>query len=41
MKISTNLCLLFALGASLNALGQSKPISFGTEITLEQLANKK
>lgn len=41
MKISTNLCLLFALGASLNVLGQSKPISFGTEITLEQLANKK
>ena len=41
MNISTNLCLLFALGASLNALGQSKPISFGTEITLEQLANKK
>ena len=39
MKIFTNLFLLCSLGTCLNTLAQSKPLSFGTEITLEQLAN--
>jgi len=41
MKIFANLGLLFTLVTSLNALAQSKPISFGTETTLEQLTSKK
>ncbi|MDL5511341.1 DUF1080 domain-containing protein [Arenibacter sp. M-2] len=41
MKTFTHLCLLFSLGTSLYSLAQSHPISFGSETTLEQLANNE
>lgn len=41
MKVISNIFLLYFLGTTLNTWGQGKPISFGTEISLEQLANRE
>jgi hypothetical protein len=41
MKTFLNISLLFFLVASFSIMAQNKPISFGTEITLEQLASKE
>lgn len=40
MKLFLKLSLLFFLLSSTSVLAQNKPISFGTETTLEQLASK-